>query len=294
MSCYSPLKGYRSVDVDRSTGKRGIVFTPQKGFKDLPMEVPCGKCIGCKIDRSKEWAVRCVQEASLHKENCFLTLTYAPEQMPSNGSLCPQTFTRFMKRLRKSVLPQKIRFFQCGEYGTRMERPHHHAIIFGWVPKDLKLWRKKGEVSLFRSELVEKLWPFGFVTVGQVTYESSAYIARYILKKVNGPDAEEHYNGKFPEYITMSRMPGIGKGWIEKYHNDVYRNDTLVYGLGRITKPPRFYDKYYQQIEPEHFKEIEAERRKREAESDYNSEYRLKVRKRIQEIKLKNQEREIH
>lgn len=257
------------------------------------MEVPCGKCIGCRIDQSKEWAVRCVKEASSYKENCFLTLTYAPEKLPENGSLNPRNFTLFMKKLRKA-LKTKIRFFQCGEYGTNLDRPHHHCIIFGWMPPDIKLWKSKGNVKLYTSETLEKIWGNGFVIIGHVTFESAAYIARYILKKMNGPEAEEHYQGKHPEYITMSRRPGIGNEWINKYHNDVYKDDNLHYGLGKITKPPRYFDKFYQKFYPEEFEKIKKERIKREVNSDYNSEYRLSVRKKLQEARLKNIKREIH
>jgi len=168
------------------------------------------------------------------------------------------------------------------------------VLIFGWTPPDCKLWRQKGNVRLWRSEIVEETWGHGFVTVGQVTIESASYAARYILKKITGPGTDEHYQGKYPEYVTMSRKPGIGRKWIEKYHDDVYRSDELVYGLGRITKPPKYYDKIYEGIDPERMKEIRQDRYKRELESDYNSEYRLKVRKKIQEIKEKIAVRELH
>lgn len=291
MSCYHPIKGYRSAVVGAS-GKRQIVFSPRKGFVDLPMEVPCGSCIGCRLDRAKEWAVRCVHEASLYRENCFLTLTYAEPNLPLNGSLEPRNFVLFMKRLRKRF--GKVRFFQCGEYGADLGRPHHHCIIFGWRPTDLSLWKRKGNVRLYRSKAVEELWPHGFVTVGEVTYESAAYIARYILKKVTGPAGESHYQGKRPEYITMSRRPGIGKDWIDKFSKEVYREDTLVYGLGRLTKPPRYYDKQFESKEGEAFVEILAERARREASSDYRSEYRLKAREKLAEARMKMLERELH
>lgn len=291
MSCYHPVKGYRAERPGPS-GRRQIVFSPRKGFVDLPMEVPCGSCIGCRLDRAKEWAVRCVHEASLHKESCFLTLTYADENLPDGGSLNPRNFVLFMKRLRKKF--GRVRFFQCGEYGAALGRPHHHCIIFGWRPTDLSLWKRKGNVKLFRSKAIEELWPHGFVTVGDVSYESAAYIARYILKKVGGPGAEDHYQGKHPEYITMSRRPGIGKNWIDKFSDEVYKKDTLVYGLGRLTKPPRYYDKQLEQRDPEMLREIVNERNRRDASSDYRSEYRLKSREKLSEARIKMLEREIH
>lgn len=277
MSCYYPVQGYRSADLK----SKGIVFSAQKGFKDLPMQVPCGRCLGCRMDRARDWAVRCVQEASLFKENCFLTLTYAPEHLPTNGSLRPRDFVLFMKKLRK-VCSQKIRFFQCGEYGEGLQRPHHHCIIFGWRPVDLKLWKTSGDVRLYRSETVEKCWNKGFVTVGDVTYESAYYISRYILKKVLGENSASHYGEKKPEYITMSRMPGIGRKWIEKFHEDVYKRDYVVYGLDKLKAPPRYYDKVYSKINPERLELLKKERRVEQAASDYNSPERLVVREKVQ------------
>jgi len=294
MSCYYPIKGYRSAMVNRSTGKRGIVFSPQKGFKDLPMEVPCGQCIGCRLDRAKDWAVRCVQEASLHKENCFLTLTYNDQNLPADGSLRPRDFTLFMKLLRKRISPVKVRFFQCGEYGNKLERPHHHCIIFGWRPEDTVLFKNSKNIKLWRSPLIESLWKHGFSTVGNVNYESAAYVARYILKKVTGDIAEDHYKGKHPEYITMSRRPGIAGLWIEKYKEDVFKEDTVVFGLGRLTKPPRYYDKYLEKVDPDRLEKIRSERREAEANSDYNSPYRLKVREKLQMARMEILDRELH
>ena len=292
MSCYNPVKGYRSKEVS-STGRRAIVFKPSAGFFDLPMEVPCGKCTGCLLDRSKDWAVRCMHEASQHVDNCFITLTYSDANLPEGGSLRPRDFVLFIKRLRKYLSPATIRFFHCGEYGDDFDRPHHHCIIFGWRPPDLILWSEKRGVRLHRSAIVERLWSFGFVSVGSVTYESSAYISRYILKKVYGPSAAAHYQGRHPEYLTMSRRPGIGKKWIDKYSDDVYRSDNIVYGLGRLTKPPRYYDKQYEKLDKAHFSEIERERRIAEAGSDYNSEYRKNVRKKLQEARLDVLKREL-
>lgn len=291
MTCFSPVKGYRSRDLN-SKGNRSIVFSHKAGYIDLPLQVPCGRCTGCLLDRAKNWAVRCVHEASLYKSNCFLTLTYAPEKMPLNGSLRPRDFVLFMKRLRKKF--GKVRYFQCGEYGEYLKRPHHHCIIFGWEPTDKSLWSVRGEVKLYRSPSIEELWGHGYITVGNVTYESAAYIARYVLKKNFGTDAENHYQGKVKEYITMSRFPGIGKKWLEKFSSDVYKTDKLHYGLGKLTKPPKYYDKVYEKLEPDHFKEIKKERIKREENAEYNEVERIKAREQIVESNLKNLERQYH
>jgi len=238
-----------------------------------------------------------MHESGQHDDNCFVTLTYSDDSLrfTSDGfpTLYPRDFVLFFKRLRKSLHPLSIRFFQCGEYGESLGRPHHHCIIFGFRPVDLVIWSEKGGVKLYRSAFLERFWPYGFVTVGNVTYESAAYVSRYILKKVHGSAAAAHYKGRVPEYLTMSRRPGIGKNWIDKYSDDVYRSDNVVYGLGRLTKPPRYYDKQYEKLDKDHFSEVEQKRRIEEAGSDYNSEYRKSARKKIQEARLAVLKREL-
>src|SRR4051794_29862641 len=100
MPCFRPLKGYRARVTNPDTGKRSIVFNARKGFNDLPVDLPCGQCIGCRLERSRQWAIRCSHEAKLHEENCFITLTYAPEHLPPGGTLVVKDFQDFMKRLR--------------------------------------------------------------------------------------------------------------------------------------------------------------------------------------------------
>ena len=130
MPCFSPLDGYRSRTVNAS-GKRSIVFDIHEGFHDRPVSVPCGQCVGCRLEKSRQWAMRCVHEASLYDENCFITLTYDDEFLPVGGSLDKGAFPRFMKRLRKKFEPRRIRFYHAGEYGDRFGRPHYHALLFG-------------------------------------------------------------------------------------------------------------------------------------------------------------------
>lgn len=294
MACFHPLKGYMSREYTED-GRRKITFSPRLGYTDMKMEVPCGKCIGCLLERSRMWAVRCVHEASLYKENCFLTLTYSPENLPPGGSLRKRDFVNFIKRLRKHIYPTKIRFFQCGEYGEKLDRPHYHCLIFGWEPamKDRLLWKKKGPVKLWSSPLLERLWGHGYIVVGDVTFESAAYIARYVLKKVSGAAAASHYGGRVPEYLNMSRRPGLGLEWFKKYRDDVYPGDDLIYGLGKITRPPRYYDKIYARDHPEEFKQIVNERILRESNAERNEEHRLIVREKVALARMKWLEREL-
>lgn len=301
MACYHPLKGYRSKTVN-SSGKRSVVFTPSKGFKDLPLDLPCGQCIGCKLERSRQWAVRCVHEASLHENNMFLTLTYRPENIPPHGSLNKKHFQDFMKRYRFWV-GRKIRFFHCGEYGESTNRPHYHALIFGHEFSDRKLHANIGGNNLYSSDKLEELWTHGHCLIGNVTFESAAYVARYVTKKITGPKALEHYNTinyetgevlteRTPEYVTMSRRPGIGKDWFDRYTSDVFPLDEIIL-RGKKLKPPRYYNQQYEKTNPDQYFQIKAARIAAGKENPDNCLDRRLVLEEIQYLKFQNLKRNL-
>lgn len=177
MPCYSPLKGFRNKE------NGGIVFK-RSHIAGEAMEVACGQCIGCREDRSKMWAGRIAHEAQMWPENCFITLTYDEEHMPrlwtgGPGTLVKEHFQKFMKRLRKRFSPQKIRYYQCGEYGDKLQRPHFHACMFNLGFDDMELFSYNDGNPLFRSKTLEELWPKGFSTIApQVDFDSAAYVAR--------------------------------------------------------------------------------------------------------------------
>ncbi len=263
MACFSPLKGYRS----RTPGKFGgfgIVFKRSLS-NGVPMEVGCGQCIGCRLDRSREWAIRCVHEAQLYSENCFLTLTYSDEFLPADCSLDKRHFQRFMKRLRRRFDGQRIRYFYCGEYGELLHRPHYHACLFNFDFPD----KVPVNDDLHRSEILESIWSFGFCSIGAVTFESAAYVARYVVKKVFGDKAAEHYEvvvedtGEVlqlvPEYTNMSLRPGIGRGFYDEFKDDLFPSDECVVD-GIVHKPPRYYEKLYAFECPEGFLEVKRKR----------------------------------
>lgn len=257
MACYKPLRATRLYD---EFGKSYISFDDRAIGHGEELYLPCGQCIGCRVARSREWATRMLHEASLHDQNCFITLTYNPENLPEDGSLHKKHFQDFMKRLRKRFKGQKIRYFHCGEYGSKLGRPHYHAILFGFDFFDKELFSISGNNRVYRSPVLEQLWPFGFSTIGDVTFESCAYVARYVIKKVTGDRASEHYGDKLPEYITMSLKPGIGFGWFEKYRTDIYPHDFVVLADGRKLKTPRFYDKKLLELFPEIYLDVEDRR----------------------------------
>ena len=245
------------------------MFNVKDGYQDLPVEVPCGQCIGCRLRHSGEWALRCVHENSLHHASCYITLTYDPRSHPPDGSLVKKHFVDFMKRYRKFVSPQKIRFYMCGEYGDKFGRPHYHAIIFGHDFDDRVLYKIKNGIRLDTSPTLEKIWGKGFVTVGNVTFDSACYVARYITKKVTGEKAEQHYTrvdpdtGEFfkiqPEYTNMSRMPGIGREWFDQFKSDCYPSDFITHN-GTKLPLPRYYDSLYEIENPEEFEKIKLNR----------------------------------
>ena len=289
MPCYKPLTGYRSRKVNPS-GKRSIVFNPNDGFVDMEVTVPCGRCIGCRLEYSRQWAIRCMHEAALYDNNCFITLTYRDECLPESGSLRLKDFQDFMKRLRKKF-GSGIRFYHCGEYGDKFKRPHYHACIFNMDFDDRVLWRVQNDVPLYRSPSLEKLWPFGYSSVGNLTFESAAYVARYILKKQTGEKAWAHYADidfdtgeiKFrdKEYTTMSRRPGIAAGWYEKFKGDVYPSDSVIV-RGREMRPPRFYDGLYELESPEELLKLKKVRKIRALKNKEDNSYlRLSVREKV-------------
>jgi hypothetical protein len=262
MGCFHPLEGWRSA-TPNPNGKRSIVFRQAHAYSDRPdlrVQLPCGRCIGCRLEKSRQWAMRCMHEASLHEHNSFITLTYDEDHLPPDGSLDVRHFQQFMKNLRYHF-PQKIRYYHCGEYGEEYSRPHYHACLFGLDFPDKKLWKESEMGSLYVSEKLTKIWGFGHCLVGAVTFESAAYVARYITKKLTGDRAEE-YGGRQPEYATMSRRGGIGAGWFERWKDNVYPRDTVIF-QGREMQPPKAYDRYLELAEKDLLDYVKEIRKKK-------------------------------
>lgn len=279
-----------------ASGKRRVVFDHSAGFGP-PISLACGQCIGCRLERSRQWAMRCVYEAQLHDENCFVTLTYADEFIPPDGSLVKADFQKFMKRLRKRFPERKMKYFHCGEYGERLQRPHYHACLFGFDFPDKEFFKfsESGE-RLYVSEILASLWRVGHCLLGAVTFESSAYVARYCLKKITGDAADEHYQrvtefGELvkvePEYVTMSRRPGIAAEWFDKFSSDVYPDDFCVV-RGMKMPPPRFFDNRYELMDPGGLAELKAKRVERaKARAADSTPERLRVRETVKRAQLK-------
>ena len=189
----------------------------------------------------------------MHESNCFVTLTYDAEHL-SGPSLHYPDFQRFLKRLRRRS-SSAVRFYMAGEYGELNARPHYHALLFGFDFLDkLYIGKSPGGSKLYRSSMLEDLWPFGFSSVGDVNFESAAYVARYCMKKVTGEAAVKHYevidedgvvSSRSPEFNRMSLKPGVGANWFKRFQSDVYPHGMVVVN-GVECRPPRYYDKLFE------------------------------------------------
>ena len=268
------------------------------------MTVACGNCLDCRRSRARQWAIRCVHESIMHEDNCFITLTYDDESLPPDEGLRKGHFQKFMKDLRSRIYPRKVRFFHCGEYGSKLGRPHYHALLFGFDFYDREPFFEGETCRLDRSPMLESIWQRGYSTVGEVTFESAQYVAQYVLKKITGEKAEDHYRklnpvtGELieviPEYITMSLKPGIGSEYFEKHWEEMFPEDQVILG-GRSRGPaPRYYLKKLQESRPEVALAVKAKRKQGLADraEDMTPE-RLEVREAVLEAHQKLRERRL-
>lgn len=306
MACFYPMHAWWA-NYKNPSGKRSLVFKKMDAYKggnvelNKEIQLPCGQCVGCKLERSRQWAMRCLHEASLHENNCFLTLTYDNENLPKDWSLNKCDLQKFWKRLRKRYPQLQIRYFACGEYGDINNRPHYHACVFNWEPEDKKLWKITNGNRLYTSKILEELWPKGFIVVGNVTFDSAAYVARYIMKKVTGkyndPNDPEYKNAyEFidgetgqtynvnEEYTCMSK--GIGKEWYKQFSKDAYPKDYITVN-GLKMKPPKFYDKLFEMEDPQEMRIIKKERLRKAQLHEENQTYdRLVTREKVLKLKI--------
>lgn len=288
MSCFAPVTGYRPLN-----GSVKLTFHRNEGFVDKPIKVACGSCVGCRREKARQWSVRCMHEAQMHDRNSFLTLTYSDENLPADKSLNPRDWQIFAKRLR--YLEGPFRYFQCGEYGEETQRQHHHALIFGLDFFEDRKHHKttKGGHKLYIAETLNEIWGHGHVYIGELTQQSANYVALYTLKKHTGPLSTYTYGERVdqdtgeldyyrkPPYATMSRRPGIGAKWFEKYHSDVFPRDEVI-ANGKKTKPPAFYDYLLELSDPAALDQVKAERRRNgNKHKTNNTPDRLAVREEI-------------
>lgn len=314
MPCYKPM--IRCEELGKWTkAKDGHLYHPAKIFSSQNLEalnyytkstaynnyqvIPCGNCIGCRLEYSREWANRGYLEMQTSKNAWFVTLTYddehnfIPEEFITKdgfsftdmnieneyswkGCLQPDDLVAFMKNLRqifkREYNHEGIRFLACGEYGSKLKRPHYHLILFN-VPfptdsfyKPRIDWEKN---LYFQNKIIERAWGNkGIINICEATWNTISYVARYITKKINGKESEIYYavQGEIKEFFRTSRNNGIGYQYFKDNMNNIYKTDTILIknnkGIHYIT-PPSYYDKMYEKINPEHMKQIKIIRRKK-------------------------------
>lgn len=273
MACYRPNTGYKVLN--KITGKIEVVFGRNKITNDMTLlsevELPCGKCQGCRLAKSAEWAMRCQLESGYYLDNYFLTLTYDDAHLPirdhvsldkstgevliesENAVLVPEHMTKFLKDLRRyyeyHYNHTGIRYFLAGEYGEKTLRPHYHMIVFNLPIFDLKLYKESfSGNNLYNSVILNHIWGKGYVAIGNVTYESCAYVARYTTKKIGINKDDYLAKGLEPEFVRMSRRPGIGYQYFKDNEEKIKKNDNIILKRGDNAvsfKPSRYFDTHF-------------------------------------------------
>lgn len=271
MSCLHPLRAWRNNFSLLDTRKRGAPFFKDPGPHALrmgsvkPCPLPCGRCLGCRLDYSRQWAMRGVCELQMNERSCFVTMTYRDGCLPKvskhgAATLRKSHYQKFFRALRRRGY--KFTYMVAGEYGEKLGRPHFHVIFFG---EDFKKdsypapFKQSPDFPLYSSKILDDLWKKGHVVVGDVSFQSIQYVAGYITKKVTGSKAAAHYQGRLPEFMQASLKSPIGRSWLEKYMSDVFPRDEFVF-KGKVMSPPKYFRKVYAQKFPDKALDLSVKR----------------------------------
>lgn len=284
MTCFHPetiwVKNNLPIDYQEKTEKqqhqiKKVWFKPYPNTYEI--EIPCGRCLGCRLDHADMWATRISMEAKGWQKNCFVTLTYNNNNLPKNKTLVKKDIQDFLKRLRyyekgyepwenpkNSKKENPIRYFACGEYGPKEGRPHYHMALFNYMPNDLKLYKQNhnGD-NLYMSQDLQKIWGKGFVIIGMLSPESASYIARYVQKKAGiAPKTRIYkYNDKNQtktirkrktereqEFIIMSTGVGLGRKYWEENKEFIKKYQYISIKIKNKVKQksiPRYFKKLW-------------------------------------------------
>lgn len=282
MTCFNPKSALYSTFLDGSpsrltdwcksteSNRRKLqsiseILNKNAGYQYAQqIDVPCRKCLGCRLDYARGWAQRIMLEVESSQNCYFVTFTIDDEHMNDDFSLRKKEFSDFLKNLRQAVYRcygvRDVRFFMCGEYGRKNLRPHYHVIFFN-LPLDDLLPFQYGKDVYYRSAFLEKYWKQGFVVVGDVTFNSAGYVARYTMKKAKGFKASD---GCEPEFTNMSRRPGIGRVWFENHYLELYDRDGVYMkssGKVSLVRPASYFDKLMKDIDPDKLSDVKLNRR---------------------------------
>lgn len=256
----TPYKFLGKAISYRETNIRGLLL------------LPCRQCIGCRLEKSRQWATRLLHETKFHNNACFLTLTYDDDNLPENRSLKPDDLSTFIKDLRARLDyygKEKVKYLAIGEYGDRTQRPHYHAALFGPFSGDLghhsgtegripEEPSRSGDPQFSHPDL-GAVWPHGLHRFSALTFESAAYVARYCLKKISGVHAPSHYGDRHPEFQRTSQ--GLGKSHASAWKADIYPADQVVLpGRGEFLPPP-YYDRLLEKTDPSLYQDVKKARR---------------------------------
>jgi hypothetical protein len=279
MPCYCPIDAWPPANP---AADRRPVFSPGLSYKGArPFMLPCGRCNGCLDDKARDWGLRCAHEVqhwtSRGRGSSFIRLSYASEHLPAGGTLVAGDLVRFVRRVKAWLRDQpenqagelwRISYLGCGEYGDRGHRPHYHVALFGCdFSQDRYAWAKSGSGAvLYRSPTLERLWPFGHSTLGEVNAKSGAYMARYTFKGAKRDPAQyrrvDPATGEVyevaPQFLRMSLKPAIGFRWYEQFKADCF-SDFLVID-GKKVPVPRYYRRRLAAEDPELWRQMTARR----------------------------------
>lgn len=268
MPCVHPIQAWRNTFSDYKLKKRAAPFFKRPPEAALlagtvrPTPLPCGKCIECRLDYSRQWAIRGACELQTVDRASFVTFTYSPEKLPPGRTLVKEDYQKFLKRLRRAGF--EFTYMLCGEYGDRLGRPHYHAIFFG---EDFRKDSYRAPVTqspdmpLYVNDKLTAIWGNGHVVVGDVSFASIQYVASYVTKKVNGEMAKDHYNGRMPEFMRMSLKTPIGSRWFDRFWSDVYPRDEFIFD-GNVLRPPKYFQRRYAKLFPEKALDLSVKREK--------------------------------
>lgn len=252
MSCYHPMPAVRFKvdghdDQIRFVDRWRAAEYEKNGAEVLSL--PCGRCIGCRLDQARAWSTRAQAEQKCWPESWFVTCTYDDENLTFGAgvpTLVPKEAQDFLKRLRfhfseRGVQP--VRTLYCGEYGSRSFRPHFHFLLFNLPLDDLTYYSRSdlGDVY-YNSKTLSDLWQRGFVVVAEVTPQSASYVARYVQKKAE-KEVDYEKIGVEREFLRASRRPGLGWPYFEAHFGEILQNDTVVLSDGIVSRPGAYFDR---------------------------------------------------
>ena len=290
MKCLKPVIAYHIGNHKDENGnlKKTICFSFKEAAKKIvpwkihecEIAVPCGKCEACLKNKRLEQSIRIIHEIESHEDNCFITLTYNDDNLPMTDGQnvtrgvqdAPESFRptlsiddyqKWLKRFRKRI-KKPIRYFIVGEYGTKGQRPHYHAIIFGWKPDDLQEHKFHGKYWTYRSAFIESTWKYGFSEIGiDVNAGVAKYCAQYVTKKFIKNERPQFV---LDEFVRSSKMNGgIGAEFLHKFHKQV-AEQGYIFTLNRRTgksfrsKIPSYYIKLLEKFYKDDFEKLQSNR----------------------------------